>query len=136
VRIVFNKMYVTQCCLMYCTDTWNLLPPSSLMMESSSSECQYTCTWTTWQHISEDRELYIYCCDSTKSYTIINEILYALFVVMWKQWIATRLRPVMGFYIIVSLFYLTIVICHFMALIHHLCGQSADWTTLTCQMSS
>jgi len=98
-------MYVTKCCLMYkCTDTWNLLPPSSLMMESSSSECQYTCTWTTQHHIPEDRELYIYCCDGIKSYTIINEILYTLFVAMWKQWIATKLHPVMGFYIVVSLF--------------------------------
>jgi len=46
---------------------------------------KYTCTWTTQHHILEDRELYIYCCDSIKSYTIINEILYALFVAMWKQ---------------------------------------------------
>jgi len=55
------------------------------MMESSSSECQYTDTWTTQHHIPEDRELYIYCCDSITSYTIIDEILYALFVAMWKQ---------------------------------------------------
>jgi hypothetical protein len=74
-RIVFNNTYVTRCCIMYkCTDTWKLLPSSSLMMESSSSECLYTCTWTTQHHIPKDRELYIYCCDSIKSYTIINEI--------------------------------------------------------------
>lgn len=93
---MFSCMWhnVVLCISVLTLETCFLHPPSWL--ESSSSECQYTCTWTTQHYIPEDRVLYIYCCDSIKSYTVINEILYPLFLTISKQWIATRLHPVNG----------------------------------------
>jgi len=125
VRTVFNNTYVflhvTQCCLMYkCTDTWNLLPPSSLMIGVIKF----------WMSV----HLYM---DHTASYPRRQgslhlllwqyQIVYPLFVTISKQWITTRLHPVMGFYIIVSLFYLTIVICHFMPLFHPPFMWAVSW---------
>jgi hypothetical protein len=124
---MFSCMWhnVALCISVLTLETCFLNPPSWL--ESSSSEFQYTCTWTTQHHIPEDRDLYIYCRDSIKSYTIINEVLYPLFVTISKQWITTRLHPVMGFYIIVSLFYLTIVICHFTPQFHPPFMWAVSW---------